>query len=186
MFWRKRGQEKQKKFEATEMVEIIDKEVKSLELKEGEEVLGALPIYIGVRDDFDPTHSWSCASARSELTQFRLGVFINTTMRLIFKQSEEDGSLSTILNVPLEKIYEVEVSGVKEKRLEILTSSGSFEFKGFDNDKGIYRIAEGLRDLSDIAREREFPTISMITCSYCGVRNKSDASFCVNCGAPLK
>ena len=188
MFWRKRKQEKQKEFKAAEIVEIIDDVVKRLELKEGEKVIGALPIYIGVRD-FDPTHSFSCGSVRDKVTKWRLGAFINTTVRGQYQAPGGDGRFSTILNVPLENVYEAEVSGVKEKHLEICTDAGSFEFKGFDNE-GIYNIAEGLQDLCDAAREiereTEFPTISMITCPYCEARNKPDATFCVNCGALLK
>lgn len=189
MFWRKRKQEKQKKFKATEILEIINDVVKRLELKEGEKVSGALPIYIGVRDNFDPTHSFSCGSARDKVTTWRLGAFMSTNMRLIFKQLEEDGSFSTILNIPLEKVYTIEVGGVKEKHLEICWDMGSFEFKGFDNEE-IYGFAEALQTVCDIARqirlEAEFPAISMTTCSYCGARNKPDATFCVNCGALLK
>jgi len=74
-------QERQKKFKTTEILEIIDDVVKRLELKEGEKVSGALPIHIGVRDNFDPTHSFSCGSARDKVTTWRLGAFMSTNMR---------------------------------------------------------------------------------------------------------
>jgi hypothetical protein len=167
---------------------MVNEVVKKLELREGEEVLGALPVYIGLRD-FDPTHSFSCGSVRDKVTSWRLGAFINTTQRLIFKQLEEDGSSSrTILNVPLKGIYSVEVSGVEEKHLEMCTDAGSFEFKGFDNER-IYEIAELIQTLCDNARQTElasgFPAVSIITCKYCGAKNKSDTTYCIHCGALL-
>ena len=189
MFGKKGKQEKSRTFTGSEITDIINDVVSKLELKEGEKVAGALPIHIGVREDFDPTHSFSCGSARDRVKMWRLGAFIQTNMRLIFKRLEEDGTSSTILNVPLEGVYTVEVSGVEEKHLEICCDAGSFEFKGFDNE-GIYRIAEGLQVLCDYARqvEREalFPTTSMTVCQYCGARNKWDATNCVNCGALIK
>lgn len=188
MFWKKGKQEKSRTFTGSEIMDIINDVVGKLELKEGEKVAGALPIHIGVRD-FNPTHSLSCASVRSEVKMWRLGAFIQTNMRLIFKRLEEDGTFSTILNVSLRGVYTVEVSGVEEKHLEICCDAGSFEFKGFDKE-GIYIIAEGLQVLCDYARqvEREalFPTTSMIVCQYCGARNKWDATNCVNCGALIK
>lgn len=170
-------------------MDIINDVASKLELREGEKVLGALPCHIGAREDFDPTHSFSCGSVRDMVKGWRLGAFINTTMRLIFKRLEEDGTSSTILNVPLQGVYTVEVSGVEEKHLEICCDAGSFEFNGFDNE-GIYKIAEVLQVLCDSARQVErgalFPATSMIVCQYCGARNKWDATHCANCGALIK
>jgi hypothetical protein len=185
LFWRKKTED-QPEFKATDVLEMVNAVVKKLELREGEEVLGALPAYIGVRD-FDPAHSFSCGSVRDKVTSWRLGAFINTTQRLIFKQLEEDGSLSrTILNVPLKGIYTVEVSEVEEKHLEMCTDAGSFEFKGFVDDEGTYKIAEALQNLSDSARNAEYPRLSVIKCEYCGAKNKPDSTYCVNCGALIR
>lgn len=172
-----------------ELLNLIDKDVQTLTLDEDEKVVGAAPIHMGIRDEFDPTHSYSCGSVRDKISKWRLGAFITTSKHLIFRQMEENMSFTTALKVPLEGIYEVEVSGVREKRLEFCTDAGSFEFKGFDDER-IYDFQKALQDLSDIARqqkwEREFPTIPLVICKYCGVKNKADASFCVNCGAPIK
>lgn len=188
LFWKKGKQEKGKTFSGSEMMEAINDVVNKLELEERETVIGALPIYVGVRD-FDPTHSLSCGSVRDKVKMWRLGAFINTNMRLMFKELEEDGKFSTILNVSLQGVYTVEVSGVEEKHLEVCCDAGSFEFKGFDNE-GIYKIAEGLQALCDSARQTEreslFPAINMVVCQYCGARNKWDATYCVNCGALIK
>jgi len=188
LFRKKGKQEKSRTFTGSKIIDIINDVVSKLELKEGEKVIGALPIYIGVRD-FDPTHSFSCGSVRDKVKTWRLGAFINTNMCLIFKRLEEDGKFSTVLNAPLRGVCTVEVSGVEEKHLEICCDAGSFEFKGFD-DEGIYKIAEGLQVLCDSARqvEREalLPTTSMIVCQYCGARNKWDAVHCANCGALIK
>lgn len=163
--------------------------MKTLPLDEDEKVVGALPIYIGSRESFDPTHSYSCASVRDRITGWRLGGFITTSKHLMFRQFKEDRGFFTALKVPLEGVYTLEVSGVQEKRLEVCTDAGSFEFKGFD-DEGIYRFRDSIQELADVTREckreEEFPATSMVVCEYCQVRNSADASFCVNCGAPIK
>lgn len=131
----------------------------------------------------------SCASVRGDV-RWKFGVFINTNKRFIIKRLEEDESFSTVLNIPLEGLYEATVGGVERKQIEILTDAGSFEFRLFGGDEGIYKIAEVLQEICDAAREAkreaEFPAIGMITCQYCGARNKLDVTFCVNCGALLK
>lgn len=80
----------------------------------------------------------------------------------------------TILNVPLEGVYTVEVGGVEEKHLEVCCDAGSFEFKGFNNER-IYRIAEGLQALCDDARQverealfRSIETLSRVRALVCG------------------
>lgn len=188
----KRGKRKEKTSEVlgtAETFDLINRDVKALPLDEGEKVIGALPIYIGGRESFDPTHSYSCASVRDEITGWRLGAFVTTSKHLMFRQFRADRSFFTALKVPLEGVYTVEVSGIQEKRLELCTDAGSFEFKGFGDD-GIYRFRESIQTLADVTRqckrEKEFPTTSMVVCEYCQVRNEPDASFCVNCGAPIK
>lgn len=136
---KKKEQERKKEFKPAEILSIIEEDVRTLALDEGEKVVGGLPIYMGIREDFDPTHSFSCASVRDKITKWRLGSFITTSKHLIFRLMEEDMSFTTSLKLPFEGIYEVEVSGVKEKRLEFCTDAGSFEFKGFDSD-GAYRF----------------------------------------------
>lgn len=189
MFWKKGKREESRTFTSSEIMGMIDDVVSKLELRDGEKVIGALPFQIGVREDFDPTHSFSCGSVRDKVKMWRLGVLINTTMHLIFKKLEEDGTFSTILNVPLQGVYTAEVSGVEEKHLEICCDAGSFEFKFFDNE-GIYKIAESIQDLCDSARQIEagasFPTTSIVVCQYCSARNKWDATNCVHCGALIK
>jgi hypothetical protein len=175
VFWKKRKQERSRTFTGHEITGIVDDIASKLELKEGEKVLGgALPIHIGVREDFDPTHSFSCGSARDKVKMRRLGAFIQTNMRLIFKRLEEDGISRTILNVPLEGVYTVEVGGVEEKHSEVCCEAGSFEFKGFNNER-IYRIAEGLQALCDNARQverealfRSIETLSRVRALVCG------------------
>jgi ribosomal protein L40E len=195
MFWKKRKGETSKKRETSktytgpEIMDIIDNIASRLDLKEGEKVVGALPIHIGVREDFDPTHSFSCGSVRDKVKMWRLGAFIQTSERLIFKRLEDDETSTTILNIPLEAVYTVEVSGVEEKQLEICCDAGSFEFKGFDKE-GIYKISEALQYLSDYARQAKrealYPATVVTICKYCGARNKGDATYCVNCGALVK
>ena len=101
----------------------------------------------------------------------------------------EDTSFRTLLKIPWENVYEVEVSGLKEKKMEFCTDAGSFEFKGWDNE-GIYNFRKALLETIEFAkereREREFPTIPVVSCSYCGRKNRADKEFCYNCGAPLE
>lgn len=163
--------------------EDLDSLSKKLELNEGEKVTGALPIYVGVRD-FDPTHSYSCDSVREKISEWRIGAFIETSKRLTFKQREEDGTFHTVLNVPLAKIYTVEVSGVADKRLEICTSAGSFEFRGF-NPETIYKFADSLQDTCDFARRKSMMLVNLVVCKYCSAKNNPGATYCKHCGALL-
>lgn len=190
MFWKKGKQEKSRTFTAPEIIGIVNDVASKVELKEGETKPNVLPAQIGVREDFDPSHSFSCGSVRDQIRTWRLGAFMTTNMRLIFKRMEENGTFSTVLNIPLEKVYTFEVSGLDEKHLEICCDAGSFEFKGVGNDEGIYTFAEALQALCDstrqVERETLFPTTSMTVCQYCGARNKWDATNCVHCGALIK
>lgn len=187
--WEKRKKKTNGVLGTVETFDLIDRDAKALPLDEGEKVVGALPIYIGGREGFDPTHPYSCASVRDKITSWKLGAFITTSKHLLFRQFREDRSFFTALKVPLEGVYTVEVSGIQQKRLEICTDAGSFEFKGFDDDD-IYRFRDSIQELADMMRqfkrEEELPTRSMVLCEYCQVKNEADASFCVNCGAPLR
>jgi len=67
LFWKKGKQEKSRTFTASKVVDIVNDVASKLELKEREKDPRALPIRIGVREDFDPTHSFSCSSVRDKI-----------------------------------------------------------------------------------------------------------------------
>jgi hypothetical protein len=118
---------------------------------------------------------------------------------------EKEGLLSSRysqrLRIPIE-----EVSGISLKRISgfgvlalrifvgIGTQSGEYIVSGVE-EKRIEEVEEEVqRLLTEVRQEKKRlaqealakgTTPTMIFCKFCGTRNKSDRSFCVNCGAPL-
>jgi hypothetical protein len=132
---------------------ILEKDASLLPLESDEELIGVVPAYIGNRDDFDPTHSYSCSSAREKNKGWKLGGFITTSKHFIFRKVNTDKTLFTAFEIPIERIYGIEISGANEKQLELLTNVGSFEFKFGDNDQ-LYAFREVLEQLS-IKRKKQ-------------------------------
>ncbi len=185
---KKKQQDNNKVLSIQEVKEILERDAQTLSLAEDEKLLGTLPIYMGIRDHINPTHSYSCSSVRSDIEGWRLGGFITTTKYFIFRRMNEDRSFSTAIKVPLEGIYEVEVSGLDEKRLELLTDAGSFEFTGWDNES-IYNFKEVFEKTIEFTKneksKREFPSVQVVTCQYCKTKNRAVDGKCSRCGAPI-
>jgi hypothetical protein len=126
---------------------ILEKDAAVLPLEDDEELIGVVPAYIGVRDNFDTTHSYPCSSARERIEGWKLGGLITTSKHFIFRKMNADKTLFTAFEIPIERIQGIEVSGVNEKQLELLTNVGSFEFK-FGNNDQLYAFREVLEQLS--------------------------------------
>jgi len=128
-------------------------------------------------------------------------VFTNDNMIFMEKEGLLSSRYSQRLRIPIE-----EVSGISLKRISgfgvlalrifvgIGTQSGEYIVSGVE-EKRIEEIEEEVqRLLTEVRQEKKRlaqealakgATPTMIFCKFCGTRNKSDQSFCVNCGAPL-
>jgi hypothetical protein len=132
---------------------FLEKDAAQLPLENDEELIGVIPAFIGVRDDFDPTHSYSCGSARDKNVGWKLGGFVTTSKHFIFRKMNADKTLFTAFEIPIERIRGIEISGTDEKQLELLTNVGSFEFKFSDNER-LYAFREVLEQLSKKRQNR--------------------------------
>lgn len=136
------------------------------------------------------------------------GLLVFTDDNMIFM--EQSGAWSSnytqALRIPLEQIIGISCGGMIVKSLDITVSSGGTHVHKFsvwqdcqessspkDNalalTEKIQILLQSVRnERKKIAQEalNKGTVPTMIFCRYCGTRNKSDASFCINCKAPLK
>jgi len=129
----------------------------------------------------------------------RKGRLILTNDNLIFTEQQGPWSSNYMqaLRIPLEEISGVSSGGVLIKHLRVLVGTASTTehhftlFERQDFDMIVAEIQKHLKETREekkrIAKEAlaKGTVPAMIFCRFCGTRNKSDQSFCANCGAPL-
>lgn len=141
--------------------------------------------------------------ASAERGHVKKGLLVFTNDNMIFMEQEGRSShYAQALRVPLENISGVLSGGtvLLFKFVKIFVGIGGakdeHEFvKFFSPKQPVHEIREEIeRLLKKVRGEKKrlaqealakgtVPT--MIFCRFCGARNKSDQSLCVNCGAPL-
>ncbi len=132
------------------------------------------------------------------------GLLVFTNDNLIFMQQEGawSSSYSQALRIPLEYVSGITSGGFLVKHVVITTSlegATRNEFYNFkrvlDQSMTIEEVRQEIEQLikkvrvekKHLAQEAlaKGTIPQMIFCKYCGVRNKSDSSFCANCKATL-
>lgn len=136
------------------------------------------------------------------------GLLVFTNDNMVFMQQEGawSSNYTQALRIPLEQIAGISYGGRILKHIDVLVGiSGASQTRHFNiwtgceehSDKldDVKLITERIQSLLNVIREErkrlaqealakgELPSI--IFCKYCGARNKSHRTHCVNCGALL-
>ena len=168
--------------------------IDNLGLLEGEEIKCQLVCF---RQEVGAPSIWG---GQQEMKN-RKGLLVFTNDNMIFMQQEGAWSsdYSQALRFSLEDISGVSGNEGFTRRLRILIGGkGNSEYHDFLPFRGYGKVKEIrssiMKTLQEVREEKKqfaqealikgtIPT--MIFCKYCGARNKSEKSHCVNCGAIL-
>lgn len=172
----------------------------SLGLLEGEEIRLE---YGCARRYFARSVAAAVLTGSAERAYVKKGLLVFTNYNVIFMQQEGKSShYAQALRVPLEHINGVISGGTALlfKYVKISVGIGGtseqHEFvKFFSTKQPVHEIRAEIEILLKEVREEKKRLAQeamakgtvpqMIFCRFCGARNKSDQSICVNCGAPL-
>ena len=130
------------------------------------------------------------------------GLLVFTNDNMIFMQQDRlwSSNYSQALRIPLEQISGVLSGGIIAPHIRIIVgfsgNSETHEFLNFfDTKEKVHEIKTKIEKLLTAVRQEKKRLAqealakgtnpAMIFCRFCGARNKSDQSICVNCGAPL-
>lgn len=151
--------------------------------------------YVCFRQIIGPPSMWD--GQRSIEQRKGLLIFTNDNMIFMEQQGLWSSNYMQALRIPLEQISGVSCGGVLIKHLRVLVGTAitsEHHFTRFERQDFNIIVNEIEKHLKEVREEKKRLAMealargtvpAMIFCKFCGTRNKSDQSFCANCGAPL-